>query len=126
MTLQMPVPFDAKVPLPGRRLRIPQSAIESSVKQIVQRFDPNKILLFGSYAYGTPQPDSDVDILVVMETKLKETEQAIRICQSIEYHFGLDLLVYTPDNLARRLALGDSFIKEILSKGKVLYERPDH
>jgi len=58
-----------------------------------------------------------------MDTPLKETEQAIQICQAIEYHFGLDLIVRTPATIARRLALGDVFLKEIISKGKALYER---
>jgi hypothetical protein len=67
-----------------------------------------------------PRPESDVDLLVVMDTPLKETEQAVRICQAIEYHFGLDLIVRTPETMARRLALGDPFLHEVVSKGKVL------
>ena len=109
----------------GRRNRIPYEAIEDVVRQIVTRFHPQKIILFGSYAYGQPQPESDVDLLVVMETPFKETEQAVRICQAIEYHFGLDLIVRTPATLERRLALGDPFLREVVHKGKVLYERPD-
>jgi len=66
-----------------------------------------------------------VDLLVVMETPLKETEQAVRIRQAIGYHFGLDLTVRTPATLAQRLALGDPFLNEVVSKGKVLYERAD-
>jgi len=103
--------------------RIPQQVIEDVVRQIVERFQPQRIILFGSYAYGQPRPDSDVDLLVVLDTPLKEMEQAVRICQMIEYHFGLDLIVRTPATLARRLALGDPFLHEIIRKGKVLYER---
>jgi hypothetical protein len=61
-----------------------------------------------------------------MNTSLKETEQAVRICQSIPYHFGLDLIVRTPTTLTRRLALGDPFLHDVISMGKVLYERTDH
>ncbi len=104
---------------------IPRESIETVVRQIVERFQPEQIILFGSYAYGRPGPGSDVDLLVVMDTSLKEMEQAVRICQAIEYHFGLDLIVRTPATIARRLALGDSFLQEATRKGKVLYERAD-
>lgn len=115
------------IPLPSInvRRRIPQQAIEEVVDQIVERFQPERIILFGSYAYGRPRPESDVDLLVVLETPLKETEQAVNICQAIDYHFGLDLIVRTPATLARRLALGDPFLHEVVSQGKVLYERTD-
>jgi uncharacterized protein len=104
---------------------IPAEAITSIVRQIVERFDPERIVLFGSYAYGQPRPESDVDLLVVMETPLREMQQAVRICQSIDYHFALDLIVRTPATLARRLEIGDPFLREILDQGTVLYERAD-
>lgn len=62
-------------------------------------------------------------MLVIMDTPLKETEQAIRICQAIKYRFALDLIVRKPATVDHRLTLGDAFLAEILSKGKVLYER---
>jgi len=108
-----------------QRRVISLKAIAEIARQIVERFHPERVILFGSYAYGKPHRESDVDLLVVMETPLKETEQAIRICQSIPYHYGLDLLVRTPDNLHRRIALGDQFLREIISRGRVLYERSD-
>jgi len=107
------------------RRRISRRAIDEVVGQIVDGFRPQRIILFGSYGCGQPRPESDVDVLVVMDTALRETEQAVRICQAIEYHFGLDLIVRTPETLSRRLALGDPFLREIMSKGEVLYERPD-
>jgi len=111
------------IPTINARQRIPQRAIEDIVHQIAQQFQPEQIILFGSYAYGQPRQESDVDLLVVMDTPLKETDQAVRICQAIDYHFGLDLIVRKPDALARRLALGDPFLYEVVSQGKVLYER---
>jgi uncharacterized protein len=93
------------------------------VRQIVARFDPERVILFGSYAHGRPRPGSDVDLLVIMDTPLREVEQAAAICQGIEYRFGLDLLVRTPATLARRLALGDQFLREVIERGEVLYER---
>jgi predicted nucleotidyltransferase len=114
-----------QIQTPDVRQRTPPQAIEQVVRQIVTQFQPQKIILFGSYASGQPRPESDVDLLVVMDTPLKETEQAVRICQAIEYHFGLDLIVRTPAALARRLALGDPFLNEIIHTGKVMYECPD-
>jgi uncharacterized protein len=118
--MNMPV----HVPTIPNRIQIPQVAIQAVVEQIVALFQPQKIILFGSYAYGLPKPESDVDLLVIMETQLSETEQAVRICRRIPYRFGLDLVVYTPQNLAQRLEWGDSFLKEIIQRGVTLYESP--
>jgi uncharacterized protein len=56
------------------RKKIPQAAIDDVVQQIVLGFHPQRIILFGSYAYGTPRPESDVDLLVVMETSISQAE----------------------------------------------------
>jgi uncharacterized protein len=104
------------------RKRIPQRAINSVVRQIVDKFHPQKIILFGSYARGNFRPESDVDLLVIMDTPLREVEQALQISLSLDYHFGLDLIVRTPENLHRRLELGDWFLREITAQGKVVYE----
>jgi predicted nucleotidyltransferase len=116
------------IPVPSiyERKRIPKKAIDEIVRQIVEKFHPQKIILFGSYVRGNPRPESDVDLLVVMETPLKETKQALLIDQSLERDlFGLDLIVRTPQNLAKRISMGDSFLKEITTRGKVLYESSD-
>src|SRR5437764_7417260 len=98
----------------------PMSAINRFARQIVERFRPEKIILFGSYANGRPTPDSDVDLLVVMPTR-NQLEQAVRIDEAIEERgFPLDLLVRTPKALADQLNGGDSFLQEIVSRGKVL------
>ena len=110
------------VPTIDKRKRIPQKAIDQVVEQIVEKFKPQKIILFGSYARGNPRPESDVDMLVVMDTKLKDVKQAIEICQQIEYRFGLDLIVHTPKYLAKRVKMGDWFLRDVVKEGKVLYE----
>jgi len=110
-----------KIPLVTRRRRIPDWAIQHVVDQIVQKFSPTKVILFGSYAKGTVRPESDVDLLVVMSTK-KEGEESLRIRQAIECPFGLDLIVRSPRTLARRLKMGDYFLREAVNQGKVLYE----
>lgn len=97
----------------------------AALQQIAERFNPIRIVLFGSYAYGSPHPESDVDLVVVMETSLREAAQAVLICQSIDYHFGLDLIVHSPATVAKRLGLGDPFLAEIMRCGHVLYECSD-
>src|SRR5881398_3267314 len=114
----------AELTLPRRRYwgaDVPMRVIRRFAKEVAERFQPDKIILFGSHAYGTPHADSDVDILVVMPAR-NELGQAMRIRLSVDYQFPLDLLVRTPRNLAWRLAEGEWFLKEIMAKGKVLYE----
>jgi predicted nucleotidyltransferase len=102
---------------------VPMSAIRRYVRRIIALFDPDKIILFGSYAYGTPTSESDVDLLVVMPTR-NQVEQAVRIDEAIEERpFALDLFVRTPRTLKNRLRWGDSFLQEIVARGKVLYEK---
>lgn len=111
------------VPPINKRKRIPQAAIDDVVRQIAEKFKPNKIILFGSYAYGKPTQVSDVDLLVVMDSSIKENQLSVTIRKAINYHFGLDLIVKTPKSLSSRIEMGDFFLKEILQKGKVLYEQ---
>lgn len=106
------------------RRRIPRRAIDRVAKNIAARFSPEQIILFGSYAYGKPHPYSDVDFLVVMETNERPLAKQLEISRALSPHpFGMDILVRTPKQLQERLALGDSFLRDITTKGKVLYER---
>jgi predicted nucleotidyltransferase len=118
-----PLPTD----VPRRRYRgadIPLRVIRRFARQVAERFQPEKIILFGSYAYGTPHDNSDVDILVVMPCR-NQLDQAIRIRCAIPAPFPMDLIVRTPYNLGWRLKERESFHTEITTKGKVLYEAPD-
>jgi predicted nucleotidyltransferase len=103
---------------------IPMAAIRRYARQIAEKFDPEKIILFGSYAYGTPHEWSDVDILVVMPA-YDEIRLSIRITLTVRAPFSLDLIVRTPDNLRRGLEEEDWFLREIIAKGKVVYEKAD-
>jgi len=111
-----------KVPTIDKRKRIPQKAIDQVVEQIVEKFKPQKIILFGSYARGNPRPESDVDMLVVMDTSLKESNISLEIHRHLNVMFGLDLVVYTPKRLKERVDMGDWFVRDILKEGKILYE----
>jgi uncharacterized protein len=103
---------------------VPMRVIRRFARQVAERFDPDTIILFGSYAYGTPHADSDVDILVVMPAR-NEIDQSARIELAIDPPFPLDIIVRTPRNMKWRLEEGDSFLREITSRGKVLYEKAD-
>ena len=93
---------------------------------VARQFQPRKIVLFGSHAYGRPRSDSDVDLLVIMpRTRDRGERMSVRIRHAIQRDFPLDLLVRTPSEVARRLRWGDFFFKEILEKGKVMYEALD-
>jgi predicted nucleotidyltransferase len=117
-------PQTRRIPDVTERRRIPEWAIRWVVDQIAERFAPRRIILFGSYAWGSPRPESDLALLVVMPTK-RAGEQSLRIRQAIECPFGLDLIVHTPQALARRLKLGDFFLRQVVKEGKILYEAPD-
>src|SRR5438477_3669387 len=96
--------------------RIPLSAIQRLAREIADKFQPDKIILFGSYAYGKPHQDSDVDLLVVMPA-WNETSKACRIRLAVHHPFPLDLIVRTPESLKWRLAGGDWFLREVVEKG---------
>jgi len=98
--------------------------LPEAVQRIVQALQPEKIILFGSYAYGTPTPDSDVDLLVVMETTASVTERYLAVCRLLRPRpFPVDILVKTPQEIEQALEKGDFFIKDIFTQGEVLYER---
>jgi uncharacterized protein len=103
---------------------IPLSAISRFARRIAERFQPDKIILFGSYAYGTPHNESDVDLLVIMRTR-NAIDQSIRIKTAFERPFSLDLIVRTPYQIERGLKDDNWFLREIMEKGKVLYEARD-
>jgi predicted nucleotidyltransferase len=103
---------------------VPLAAIRRYARRVAERFQPDRIILFGSHAYGTPHADSDVDLLVVMPAR-NELDQAVRISLAVEAPFPLDIIVRTPKNLAWRLKEGDWFLREIVAQGKVLYAKAD-
>jgi len=121
----MQIPAVVRVPrkLYGFNELVPQAVLDETVRQIADKFNPQRIILFGSYAYGTPHLGSDIDLLVVMDTQLSGRAQAVEIDLSVDRPFPLDLLVRTPAKLEERLAMGDQFIIEIVQRGKVLYEQ---
>jgi len=114
-------------PATSTRFRpVTEELLREVTKRIVEAFDPEKIILFGSHAYGTPTPDSDVDLLIIMESDERPAKRSMRVSKVLQPRpFPMDILVRTPQEVARRLSLGDYFFIEIMKRGKVLYER-DH
>lgn len=101
---------------------IPMSAIRRFARKLGERFHPEKIILFGSYAYGTPHEESDVDLLVVTPTR-NEINESIKYTLAFEPPISLDLIVQTPERLKRDMEDGDWFLREIVGKGKVVYDK---
>ncbi len=98
------------------------SVIQDFKDKLVEKYKPVKIVLFGSYAYGSPTAESDVDILVILPFTGKSALKSAEILNRINPRFPVDLLARTPQEVRARLDLGDFFIHEIIEKGKVLYE----
>ncbi len=98
------------------------SQIQAFSQQIAEKFQPERIILFGSYAYGKPTEDSDVDLLVILPFEEMPVEKAIAIRQQIKAPFPLDLMARTPQQIQQRLEMGDFFIQDIMNNGRVLYE----
>ena len=105
-------------------LPVTEEILAEIVCRLVAALNPEKIILFGSYVYGSPSGDSDVDLLVIMQTTAKPADRYVAASRAIRPRpFPLDILVKTPDEIARALAKGDRFIEEIVTRGRVLYAR---
>ena len=101
---------------------IDDTQILSVADKIAKQFRPERIILFGSYAYGTPTEDSDVDFLVVMPFEGKGVRKSIEIEGAVHQGFPMDLIAITPERLQERLEMQDFFLHEAVAAGKVLYE----
>ncbi len=103
---------------------VPQEFINLIVKKLVEVISPIKIILFGSYAYGKPDANSDIDIFVVMDSTEKPVKRRIALSNLfIDRLYPLDFIVYNPAEVTQRLKINDPFISAILNKGKILYDK---
>ena len=96
--------------------------IRKLCKKIAETYHPEKIILFGSHAYGKPTPESDVDLLIVMDFEGHPIEQMTRMRTELDLVTPMDLLVRTPKEVSWRLEDGDMFMLNIFCRGKVMYE----
>ncbi|MDD2904559.1 MAG: nucleotidyltransferase domain-containing protein, partial [Syntrophales bacterium] len=102
---------------------VAEESIHALCHRIVQEFQPERIILFGSYASGAATPDSDVDLLVLLPFEVKSFRMSLDILNRTNPTFPIDLLARTPEDTERRYLEGDPLIREALDRGKVLFKR---
>jgi predicted nucleotidyltransferase len=99
-----------------------QSAIDSITKQLIEKYKPEKIILFGSAARGDAVPGSDADFLIIKsDTPSFSADRIMEVSSMIERDVPVDFLVYRPEEFKKRISLGDPFIGMVLKEGKILY-----
>jgi len=99
-----------------------EKQVESITEQIVKKYKPEKIIIFGSYVRGEFNKDSDIDFLVIRKDVPQYGVERIReISRLIEREIAVDFLICKPDEIEERIKLGDPFIKSILEEGKLIY-----
>jgi predicted nucleotidyltransferase len=91
-------------------------------RQIGEQFGAEKVILFGSHAHGSVTADSDVDLLVIGPFKGRSVDKSVEIRMKLRPQFPVDILIRTPEKVHQRIQMGDCFMREILERGKVLYE----
>lgn len=120
---QIPAPTQPKtIRILGTLTEADSAAIQKVVAQIVQRFEPQSVILFGSYAAGRASGDSDVDLLVVIDTADEVAHVAARIAAGVDHPLPLDIRVLTPAELRAALVRKGVFVTDIMENGQVLYE----
>lgn len=101
-----------------------QNETSMVVDRITKGYKPEKIILFGSVARGEEQKDSDIDLLIIKKTNKKRpfrVKEVFETLRGINRNYALDPIVYTPEEIKDRLALGDHFVEEVFETGKVVY-----
>lgn len=98
-----------------------QAQIDSITQQLIQKYQPEKIILFGSAVSGQMTHDSDLDFLLVKDDNKTRHDRMVEVYRLVDKDIAADFLVYTPKELATRVQMGDPFIKSVLSEGKILY-----
>jgi len=98
--------------------------LEEIVARIIDVYQPEKIILFGSYADGTAKESSDIDLLLVKQTNEIPVDRAITVRKSLRsFLFPMDILVYTPEEIENLKGSKYSFVSQVLKSGKIIYER---
>lgn len=100
-----------------------QKELKGITQKVAKRYKPEKIYLFGSFAWGKPNYDSDVDLLIIKKTKKDFLQRNFAVRKIIDGVIPVDILVRTPKEIEKRLSLGDLFYQNIIEKGKCLYEK---
>lgn len=98
--------------------------ITDVTKKIIEKYKPIKVILFGSYAYGEPTEESDIDLLIIKNTDKRPVDRWVevkRLLRDNSRTIPITPLVYTKKEIEERIAIKDFFVKEIFEKGEVLY-----
>ena len=99
-----------------------EKEIKSITTQLIEKYGPEKIILFGSAARGDRGPDSDADFLIIKkQTPYYGSDRIRELSPIIERNIPVDFLIYRPEEFEKRLEMGDPFLKAILKEGRVLY-----
>lgn len=101
---------------------VAMNKIEEFGRRIGSVLHPDKVILFGSHAQGKATEDSDVDLLVICPFQGRSVDKSVEIRMKLHPPFPVDIIVRTPEKVSQRIEMGDDFMREILEKGKVLYE----
>lgn len=104
------------------KTQVPKAEIKLIMRQLIEKYKPEKIILFGSAAKGNFRTDSDLDFMIVKQTTKNKAERMREVSSLVSRKTPADFLVYTPEEIKRRLAIGDYFVEDVLKEGKVLYE----
>jgi predicted nucleotidyltransferase len=103
-----------------------KAILSEAVEKLKKEYKPQRIILFGSYAYGNPTEDSDIDLLILKNTNKRRVDRFVqvkRIIYNPKWKIPISPLIYSPEELEERLRIGDGFIEEIILKGTILYEK---
>jgi predicted nucleotidyltransferase len=101
-----------------------QSILEKIVERLKEKYQPEKIILFGSYAWGNPNEESDIDLLIIKPTTKpfhKRWAEVYKLVQEIVWGIPFSPFVVTPEELKKRIEIGDQFFEQILKEGKILH-----
>lgn len=105
--------------------QFPRQIIKKIAEKIIREYQPEKIILFGSYVWGKPDKHSDIDLFIIKKTKDRHIDRSVTVREILEQENGkiaLNPIIYTPKETEHRIKLGDDFIKKIITKGIILYE----
>lgn len=102
-----------------------ENLIQSLLQKLLAQYQPQKVILYGSYAYGNPHPNSDIDLLIIKDTSERFIDRWTAVQHLLSdstRRVPIEPLVLTPHEVEHRLRRGDQFVAEIFRKGKLLYE----
>ncbi len=101
-----------------------RAQIQELVDKLVAGYQPEKVILFGSHAYGTPREDSDVDLFVIKDDPRPRWERQVEARMSMGFNgFALDVLVYTPHEFSMANPKFNPLVRDVKGKGVMLYNR---